>query len=249
MDRPTKDFVKLCADKLSVQEPIYEFGSRQMPGQEVYADLRCYFAGKDYLGADYLNGPGVDVILDLHRINLPSDSIGTIICMEVLEHVEQPFQALEEIYRVLRPGGLLILSTPMKLRIHGSPYDYWRFTPQGFATLLKPFEQSFIGFCGDPYFPDKVVGIAIKQGKIALDDFLISYRSWQQRWTKRWTVVARDIVLRLKPFLPAMFTDSTFELWRRHAENKNYKKWRNFFYFFVPPALTRRYRAIKRNAK
>lgn len=148
-----KQFVKICADFLPIKEPIYEFGSLQVPGQEGFADLRPFFLGKKYIGSDVRNGPGVDLILDLHDIKLPSKSVGTILCLDTLEHVEYPRKAIEEIYRILREDGILIISSVMNFHIHDYPQDYWRFTPEGFRSLLKGFQSSIISFAGESNFP------------------------------------------------------------------------------------------------
>lgn len=88
MRESVKDLVRVVAETLPVAEPIIEFGSLQCPGQEGFADLRPLFRGKDYIGCDLHEGPGVDLVLDLHNINLPSGSAGTILCLDTLEHVE-----------------------------------------------------------------------------------------------------------------------------------------------------------------
>lgn len=62
-----------------------------------------------------------------------------VICTEVLEHVLQPFDAVAEIRRMLRPGGRLVLSTPFDFRIHGPLPDCWRFTEHGLRALLADF--------------------------------------------------------------------------------------------------------------
>jgi len=82
-----KEFVRICAEILPVSEPIYEFGSFQVPGQKGFADLRPIFPGKKYVGAD-LRGVGVDVVLNLHEIDLPSESVGTVLILDTLERVE-----------------------------------------------------------------------------------------------------------------------------------------------------------------
>lgn len=246
MNRSVKEFVQHCAVTLPTMEPVYEFGSRQMPGQEGYADVRGYFPDKIYVGADYIDGVGVDVVLDLQNIQLPSESVGTIICMEVLEHVERPFDAMKEIYRILKPGGLVIISSPMKLRIHGSPYDYWRFTPEGFKSLLSQFNQSFVGFCGDEEFPDTVVGIAVKEGQVPLDSFEKRYVVWQRKWTNQFPRVTRAVAQRLSPFIPLMFSNSSFELWRRHCSNPEFARYKNLMALFFPPVILDLLRRNKR---
>jgi hypothetical protein len=82
MRQALKDLVSIVASTLPIEEPIYEFGSLQVRGQEGFADLRPLFPGKEYVGADMRHGTGVDQILDLHTINLPPESVGTIICLD-----------------------------------------------------------------------------------------------------------------------------------------------------------------------
>lgn len=50
MRESIKQFVKVVADTLPILEPIYEFGSLQVPGQESFADLRPFFPSKEYVG-------------------------------------------------------------------------------------------------------------------------------------------------------------------------------------------------------
>lgn len=216
MHRRVKEFIKLSSETLRIDEPIYEFGSRQMPGQEGYANLRPYFPEREYVGTDYIDGPGVDLVLDVRKIDLPSNSIGTILCTEVLEHVEQPFDAVNEMFRVLKPNGILIITSPMNLRIHGSPYDYWRFTPEGFKTLLKAFPYSFVGFAGDEEFPDTIVGFGIK-GSLEFDltNFESAFKIWQKKWSYPSTNRIRKMKNILTPFLPPLLLGSNLELWKR----------------------------------
>ncbi len=63
-----------------------------------------------------------------------------LVCTEVLEHTLNPFDAVNEIYRILKPGGLLFLSVPFNFRIHGPLPDCWRFTEHGLRSILNKFE-------------------------------------------------------------------------------------------------------------
>lgn len=184
MRKSIKEFVKICSETLPIHEPIYEFGSLQVPSQVGFADLRPLFPNKKYIGADMRKGPGVDVILNLHNIGLPPESVGTVLILDTMEHVEFPRKAIEESYRILKSEGILIVTSVMYFPIHGAPYDYWRFTPEGFKSLLKPFAFSWVDSCGHPQFPRTVVGIGFKGGSISMDKFLSKFKDWKVKGNK-----------------------------------------------------------------
>jgi SAM-dependent methyltransferase len=177
-----KKFAHICAKTLPISEPIYEFGALQVPGQEGFADLRPLFPAKKYVGADIREGTGVDVILDIQHIDLPSESVGTVLVLDTLEHVEFPREAIQETHRILKPNGIIIISSVMNYHIHDYPADYWRFTPEGFKSMLKPFSHSFIGFTGSSLSPITVVGIGFK-GTVpenALNEFMKMFHRWRR---------------------------------------------------------------------
>jgi len=71
-----------------------------------------------------------------------------VICLEVLEHCQNPFKAVSELKRVLKTQGLLLLTVPFLLQYHGkgstsqghdSYPDYWRFTHEGLQSLFSDF--------------------------------------------------------------------------------------------------------------
>src|SRR5512147_449507 len=92
-----KELLGILAESLPVSEPIVAFGARQAAGQEGSADLRPLFPGKEYIGADTRESPGVDRVLDLHHLDLPDASVGTVLVIDTFEHVEFPRQAMAEI--------------------------------------------------------------------------------------------------------------------------------------------------------
>ena len=135
-----RTFCRLFAEVFEPSGPIYEFGSYQVAGQEELGDLRGLFRGKEYVGCDLRPGRGVDRIEDLSALSLADDSVATALVLETLEHVAEIEAAVSELRRVLEPGGLVALSMPFDLRIHGYPSDYWRVTPVGMQRLLEGFE-------------------------------------------------------------------------------------------------------------
>lgn len=78
-----------------------------------------------------------DLICFAEYVPFPDRQFDTILCTEVLEHTQQPFQVMNELARLLKPGGHLILSVPFIYPIHEAPYDHWRFTAYGLAILCR----------------------------------------------------------------------------------------------------------------
>jgi SAM-dependent methyltransferase len=76
---------------------------------------------------------------DAHFLPIASNTIDCVLCCEVLEHVKDPRKCCDEIWRVLKPGGIALISTPFLFPIHADPEDYQRFTPSGLKVLLRNF--------------------------------------------------------------------------------------------------------------
>ena len=158
-------FVKIFAQIFNAPQPIVEVGSFQVKGQEFMADLRPYFPNKKYIGCDMRKGKGVDKIDNVEKLSFKNNSIGTVICLNTLEHVQNPIKAVEEMYRVLKPGGFLVLSSLMDFEIHDYPHDYWRFTPECFELLTRQFKNRLVGWEGRSGKPHSVYAIACKHCK------------------------------------------------------------------------------------
>jgi len=69
-----------------------------------------------------------DILADGAHIPLAAEAIDTVFCNATLEHVNNPLQVMQELSRVLRPAGVLLLGVPFLYRIHSAPNDFWRFT-------------------------------------------------------------------------------------------------------------------------
>lgn len=84
-----------------------------------------------------------DIVGDISKYNesIKEETYDVIVCTEVLEHVYDFQNAIKEMYRILKKGGTLLVSTPFNLRIHGPKPDLWRFTNYGLKHILKEFES------------------------------------------------------------------------------------------------------------
>jgi SAM-dependent methyltransferase len=155
---------RAVAETFDLPGPILEIGSRQVAGQEEIANLRPLFADKPYLGVDKEPGPGVDCIADVEALPQANASVGTIIAMNTLEHVPRFWRGFEEIYRVLRPDGVLLVSCPFYFHIHAYPSDYWRFSPEGLKLLLEKYPQQILGQQGPQRRPANIWALAFREG-------------------------------------------------------------------------------------
>lgn len=130
-----RQFIERHADKLG--DEVLEVGSR-ITIKEAWWIVNRDLARGNWTGMDMQPGHGVDVVADLHE--LPQEWTGKftgVLCSEVLEHVAEPWVALPEIRRVVRPGGFAIFTTLFAFPEHGFPDDYWRYTTSGLTRLLR----------------------------------------------------------------------------------------------------------------
>jgi SAM-dependent methyltransferase len=181
-----KAFCRLVAETFDCPGPVFEFGSYQVEGQEGYANLRELFPGKNYVGCDMRPGPGVDRVEDVTAISLPDGSAGTVLCIETFEHVFEVRRAFDEVFRLLKPGGLFIITSPLNFRIHAYPDDYWRMTPNCLRRLLSPFAARLSGYQGYHAFPHTVMGLGVKtpipvDGAARLEMLVEAYHDWLRR--------------------------------------------------------------------
>lgn len=84
---------------------VLEIGSSGAAG-----NLRSLFAGCDYLGIDVAPGPGVDLVCQGQHYDAPDASFDTVICCEVMEHNPYWKETLLNMFRLCKPGGLVLMT-------------------------------------------------------------------------------------------------------------------------------------------
>ena len=97
---------------------------------------------KKISGKDISEGDGVDYVVDItdnecEFIKGKTGKFSTVICMEVLTHVRNPFKAAENLSSFLKDGGTAVLSECYVRKISKMPIDLWRFTYDGTKELFK----------------------------------------------------------------------------------------------------------------
>lgn len=106
-------------------------------GMMTYRDTICN-TGAVYLGMDVQQmAPGLALLGSGESLPFVNDCIDGIFCSQVIEHVPRPWIFIQELARVLKPGGVLILSAPFMYYVHGAPHDYYRYSHYGLQLLAE----------------------------------------------------------------------------------------------------------------
>lgn len=153
-------------------------------GEKPYANL---FAATEYIGIDIEQSghnhsrSNIDVFYDGLNIPFEDNSFDSIVCFEVLEHVFEPEKIIQEMYRVLKPGGKLILTTPFIWNEHEIPYDYGRYTYFGLKHLFTKNSFTVVNqkriVSGITLFV-VLVSLYVREGQEALKNIFKKSKAW-----------------------------------------------------------------------
>lgn len=94
----------------------------------------------DVINIDFQPLAGVDIVADATALPFKNNSIDAVVCVYILEHAPDSQGIMKEIFRVLKPGGLLYLKAPFMMAFHSAPDDYYRWTKSGLLKLAEDFE-------------------------------------------------------------------------------------------------------------
>ena len=149
---PAHRFEHLLREAVADAASVLDIGTSQRFAKEL-SPYRALLTGHGYRAAGFRPEPmgadTCDLDLDVQAISLPDDSEDCVLCLEVLEHVADPFRAARELVRIIRPGGRLLLTVPFLTSYHGkgdtpdhAGYpDFWRFTHQGLEHLFASLDE------------------------------------------------------------------------------------------------------------
>ena len=134
--RESLRLLEQAQEEIAVDALVLDAGSGEGRYKEMFAHTR-------YVGLDLAVGDttwdytGLDTVGNLRKIPFGDATFDAAVCVQTLEHVDQPFEVTQEIGRVLKPGGRYYLSAPMMWYQHQKPHDYYRYTSFGLENLLK----------------------------------------------------------------------------------------------------------------
>lgn len=115
---------------------MYDLGCGEKPYKAFFENYVDKYIGVDWAGT--LHALNADIIADLNKpLPIESGVADTIISLSVMEHLYNPQIMLSESYRILKPGGNIILQVPFQWWIHEEPYDYYRYTIHGLKYMFE----------------------------------------------------------------------------------------------------------------
>ena len=92
----------------------------------------------------------VDVVASALNIPFEDNTFKLIFNTAVLEHVRDPIRVVDEMYRVLKPGGYIYTEVPFIAHFHAYPNDFQRYTVEGLKVLYKKYDIVETGVCVGP---------------------------------------------------------------------------------------------------
>jgi SAM-dependent methyltransferase len=115
---------------------LLDVGCGNKPYKSYFEPFVKKHIGLEYSPESVYRGCDADFFGDAVRIPFADNSVDTILCTEVLEHLPRPEKAIAEFARILRPNGIVITTAPFFYPIHDA-WDFFRYTPDGIASLMK----------------------------------------------------------------------------------------------------------------
>lgn len=90
-----------------------------------------------YLRMDVEKYDGIDIVGRAEKIPLGDSSIDSVICTQVFEHLKYPQRSAQELHRILKSGGILLITAPQVNELHEEPNDFYRYTKFGLIELFE----------------------------------------------------------------------------------------------------------------
>lgn len=115
---------------------LYDLGCGESPYREFFLAYAQKYIGVDWAGS--FHETRADIVADLNNpLPIESEVADTVVSLSVMEHLCKPQTMLNEAFRILKPGGRIVLQVPWQWWIHEAPYDFYRYTPYGLKYLFE----------------------------------------------------------------------------------------------------------------
>ncbi|MCR9149107.1 MAG: class I SAM-dependent methyltransferase [Rhodobacteraceae bacterium] len=148
----TYPLYELCKDRIAAypsprmaERFLSEVAARKLSVLDVGGRARSKrdrskeFDTEDYVVLDIIDGPNVDVVGDAHELSrfFPPDRFDAFYSVSVFEHLLMPWAVVLQLNRVLKTGGIGLISTHQTLGMHDMPWDFWRFSDTAWDALFN----------------------------------------------------------------------------------------------------------------
>lgn len=122
---------------LFVKGKTLDFGCGTKPYQKLFANSKQYIGLDVKTSINSHNHGQVDIFYDGNKIPFDNETFDSVVSFEVIEHLFDPANLLQEIYRVLKKNSYFVLTIPFCWEEHEEPFDYARYTSYGIAFVLQ----------------------------------------------------------------------------------------------------------------
>lgn len=121
----------------NIKGTVYDLGCGERPYEKFILEHADKYIGVDW--SNTLHSLKADIVADLNK---PLDMIenecaDTVFSVSVMEHLSEPQNFLNEAFRILKPGGAMLLQVPFQWHVHEAPYDYFRYTRYGLKYMFS----------------------------------------------------------------------------------------------------------------
>jgi len=114
---------------------MYDLGAGESPYKDFFRQYVDQYIAVDWDGS--FHETKADIAADLNQpLPIKSELADTVVSLSVMEHLCEPQTMLNEAFRILKPGGGIILQVPWQWWIHEAPYDFFRYTPYGLSYMF-----------------------------------------------------------------------------------------------------------------
>ncbi len=137
----------LLANSEHYKGTLYDLGAGESPYKDFFLEYADQYVAVDWAGS--YHETKADIAADLNKpLPIDSEMADTVVSLSVMEHLCEPQTMLNEAYRILKPGGAIVLQVPWQWWIHEAPYDFFRYTPYGLKYLFE--KAGFVDLVVEP---------------------------------------------------------------------------------------------------
>lgn len=120
---------------------LLDVGCGEKPYEHIFRPYVTEYIGVEYADVFHTTQSskrekGPDLYYDGKTLPFESGTFDTVLSVQVLEHTPHPQMVMNEMGRVVKKGGTVIVSVPFSLRLHEEPNDFFRYTPHGLTAMF-----------------------------------------------------------------------------------------------------------------